>query len=470
MVQTIKNTPNGQAMTSSAHFDSSERADLGSKGGIFPCQKIRNMIKRGMITCFSGDNPDPKQIQPASLDLRLGKKAYRVRASFLPGPHQTVKDQLKKLQLHEFSLEDGAVLEKDCVYVVDLEEVLKLPASVSAVANPKSSTGRLDVFTRLITDNSETFDYVEPGYHGQLYAEISPRTFGIKVRSGTTLNQLRFRRWAGPQDRLLRPKLSNTDLRNLHKKSKLVDGEATIREGLIVRVDLTGEKKNSIIGYRAQKHTGIIDVDCPNSYKVDDFWEPIRATSNKRLILDPGEFYILASKEALHVPPAYAAEMLPIDPMMGEFRAHYAGFFDPGFGHAAAGGAGSRAVLEVRSHDVPFIIEDGQIIARLVYEELTEKPDHFYGQEIGSNYQSQGLKLSKHFKQKSTSRRSTASKPATTRKAPTNKKGVAIKASAERTTKPSSKKKQATPKVNDGRKKERKKTSIRTPRTQAQRA
>lgn len=377
--------------------DELPKAHLPSKGGIFPSQAIKDLIHRGFLKTANGVDILDNQIQPASLDLRLGKKAYRVRASFLPGRGQTVQSQLASLALHEFSLEEGAVLERECFYVVEVEECLNLPDSVSCFANPKSSTGRLDVFTRLISDGAEIFDYVEPGYKGKLYVEISPRTFSIKVRSGSRLNQLRFRRRIGQQDRFERPKLSDKDLRALHEKEQLVDGTPTIRDGLNTRVDLKGIDGSKLIGYRAQKHTDIIDVDKPNSYRMDEFWEPIFARQDGRLILDPGEFYILVSKEALHIPIEYAAEMVPIDPMMGEFRAHYAGFFDPGFGAESAGGKGSRAVLEVRSHDIPFVLEDGQIIARLIYEPLTEIPETIYGKDLKSNYQAQGLKLSKHF-------------------------------------------------------------------------
>lgn len=373
------------------------KANLPSKGGIFPSQSVKDLISRNFLKTTSGIKIQGDQIQPASLDLRLGKTAYRVRASFLPGRGQTVEKQLETLSLHEFPLEEGAVLERECFYVVEVEECLDLPDSVSAFANPKSSTGRLDVFTRLITDGAEIFDYVEPGYNGKLYVEISPRTFSIKVRSGSRLNQLRFRRRIGQQDRFERPKLSDKELRILHEKEQLVDCEPTIRDGLNTRVDLKGMDGTSLIGYRAQKHTDIIDVDKPGTYKMEDFWEPIHARKDGRLILDPGEFYILVSKEALHIPQEYAAEMVPIDPMMGEFRAHYAGFFDPGFGAESAGGKGSRAVLEVRSHDIPFVLEDGQIIARLIYEPLTEVPEMIYGKDLKSNYQAQGLKLSKHF-------------------------------------------------------------------------
>lgn len=405
------------------------RVKLTPNSGIFSRQRIFDLIKRKKVKLQNGSGFADDQVQPASLDLRLGAKAYRVRASFLPGTTNRVDEQLGKYQLHEISLEDGAILERDCVYVIELQEVLDLPESVRAFANPKSSTGRLDIFTRLITDHCEVFDYIEAGYSGKLYAEVSPRTFSIKVQKGVRLNQLRFQRRIGQQDRNQRSWLSDKELRELHKKEGLVDCEPTLRNGLNVRVDLRfGSKgkaaRDKVIGYRAQRFTEIVDVSQVNEYEIADFWEPVYANSDGSLILDPQEFYILASKEALHIPPLYAAEMIPVDPMMGEFRAHYAGFFDPGFGNKAAGGAGSKAVLEVRSHDVPFVLNDGQIIARLAFEELTEEPDIVYGRDLGSNYQSQGLKLSKHFKQP------VEPKVAVRKKASVAKKKTASKAAA----------------------------------------
>ena len=363
--------------------------------GILPSQRIAELIDNKTIDSLAKVRAD--QIQPASLDLRLGKTAYRIRASFLPGRNETLTNQLSQLKLHQFDLTEGAVLEKGFVYLVQLKESLKLPKSIAAVANPKSSTGRLDVFVRLITENSEMFDYVEPGYRGPLYAEISPRSFSIKVREGSRLNQIRFRQLAPAHAKHQTFVLSDRALKNLHETSPLVDKDPVIRQGLHVRVDLAGANPGKVIGYRAKRHAGIVDVDQVGRYQIAEFWEPMIAQANRRLILDPLEFYILASREALHIPPLYAAEMVPIDPMMGEFRVHYAGFFDPGFGHPAAGGAGSRAVLEVRSHEVPFFLEDGQMVGRLVYEKLAELPEHLYGQSLGSNYQRQGLKLSKHF-------------------------------------------------------------------------
>jgi dCTP deaminase len=331
----------------------------------------------------------PDQVQPASLDLRLGDIAYRVRASFLPGPHANVAERIDDLKLHEFGLADGAVLETGCVYIVPLIESLALGPALSAAANPKSSTGRLDVFTRVIADRARSFDQIEAGYHGPLYAEISPRTFPVLVREGSRLSQIRFRRGQAVLDAKA--------LGELHRSERLVDNDdADFAGGIGVGVDLSGHDRG-LVGYRAKRHTGVIDVERRQSYAVVDFWEPIQARDGK-MILDPNEFYILASKEAVQVPPDYAAEMVPFDPLVGEFRVHYAGFFDPGFGYAGAGGKGARAVLEVRSREVPFILEHGQTVGRLVYERMAERPLKLYGQGIGSNYQAQGLKLSKHFR------------------------------------------------------------------------
>jgi dCTP deaminase len=356
--------------------------------GILPAQAIRACIAAGEIS--TDTPPGPRQVQPASLDLRLGSIAHRVRASFLPGPGAKIGDKLQELLLHTFDLNKGAVLETGCVYIVPLQESLRLPAHLSAAANPKSSTGRLDVFTRVIADGVGAFDQIPAGYHGPLYAEICPQTFPIMVRRGSTLSQLRLR--AGD------PTVGDIELKALHREQVLVKGGAEdIAHGIALSVDLIGGK-SGLIGYRAKRHTGLVDVDVSGACPVADYWEPISAGAKNRLILDPDQFYILASKEAVHVPPAYAAEMMPFNPLVGEFRVHYAGFMDPGFGHAAAGGSGARVVLEVRSHKVPFVLEDGQIIGRLVYERLMEVPDMLYGQDLGSNYQGQSLKLSKHFK------------------------------------------------------------------------
>ena len=328
--------------------------------GILPCQSIEALIANRAITA---DTPfEQDQVQPASLDLRLGARAWRVRASFLPGRH-TVRERIASVAMHEVDLTRSAVLERGCVYIAELQERLKLPQGVSARANPKSSTGRVDVFVRLLTDHGARFDDVDEGYDGPIYMEIAPQTFSVLARTGTRLNQLRLK--AGDPPRL------RTES---------------------VGVDLTGE----IAGFRGRRHAGLVDLDKEDGHDPRDFWEPLHPKDGQ-LLLDPGEFYILASKGAVEIPVMEAAEMTPIDPSVGEFRVHYAGFFDPGFGTDEAHGKGSKGVLEVRSHETPFILEDGQTVARLVYEPLTEKPDRLYG-DLGSHYQRQGLKLSKHFR------------------------------------------------------------------------
>jgi dCTP deaminase len=354
--------------------------------GILPASAISRLCDSGAIRL---DRPvDHDQIQPASLDLRLGTKAYRVRASFLPGLRNTVLDKLKDISLHEIDLTAGAVLETGCVYIVPLMESLTLPVGISAAANPKSSTGRLDIFTRVIADHAQEFDKVPEAYDGPLYAEISPRTFPILARQGSRLSQIRFRAGA--------PTANDALIHALHANEPLItSGDVNIDGGLALSVDLMAMQKDAPVGFRAKRHSALVDVDKKGALDVLDYWEPIWRQGS--LILDPDQFYILASKEAVRVPPTHAAEMVPFNPLVGEFRVHYAGFFDPGFGHSSGHGEGARGVLEVRSHEVPFILEDGQIIGRLVYEPLTETPDKVYGQ-VGSNYQKQGLKLSKHFK------------------------------------------------------------------------
>jgi dCTP deaminase len=359
----------------------------GSQEGILAAEQISDLVESGAIGLTAPLDGD--QVQPASLDLRLGSRAYRVRASFLPGPRRTVAERLEALTLHDFDLTGGAVFETGCVYIVPLMERLDLPAGLSAAANPKSSTGRLDIFTRIIADRAREFDKIPAGYSGPLYIEVSPRTFPIVARSGSRLSQMRFRRGSA--------RLDDTALTALHEATPLVDGPHIIDNGLVLSIDLAGTVEG-VVGYRAKRHTGIIDVDRRGAYDRVDFWEPILRHRASELVLDPDQFYILVSREAVHVPPDYAAEMVPFDPLVGEFRVHYAGFFDPGFGHSPAGGAGSRAVLEVRSHEVPFVLEHGQTVGRLVYERMTQRPDALYGSDLGSNYQAQGLKLSKHFK------------------------------------------------------------------------
>ncbi|WP_354189384.1 2'-deoxycytidine 5'-triphosphate deaminase [Bartonella silvatica] len=357
--------------------------------GILADRDIQGLIENDILKALCPF--DATQIQPASLDLRLGKKAYRIRASFMPGADVKVLDKLERLKLHEFDLQEGAVLETGCVYIVPLLENLALPKTLSAVANPKSSTGRLDIFTRVITDNAQEFDKIYAGYHGPIYLEISPRTFPILVRTGSRLSQLRFRKGCSY--------LKEIELQALHTNETLISEDVPniSANGIGLSINLKGDE-NGLVGYRGKHHTSVIDIDKHATAHILDFWEPLFDRGQRELILDPDEFYILVSREAVHVPPLYAAEMTPFDPLVGEFRVHYAGFFDPGFGHVASGGKGAKAVLEIRSHEVPFILEHGQMIGRLVYEHMLNQPSTLYGHDSGSHYQAQGLKLSKHFK------------------------------------------------------------------------
>ncbi|HEX4134309.1 MAG TPA: 2'-deoxycytidine 5'-triphosphate deaminase [Bryobacteraceae bacterium] len=365
--------------------------------GVLPSQAIEKMVAGGQIRSRTPIAAD--QIQPSSIDLRLGGEAFRVRASFLASGAATIGSKLEQYRLHTIDLTRPAVLEKGCVYIVPLQEELALPPHISGKANPKSSTGRLDIFTRLITDEGRQFEIVPAGYQGRLYAEVVPRTFSVVVRQGERLSQLRlFQGDYAPSDELLRQLESEEGLVYLPDETP---GAANIQNGLRLSVDLAGEGTGGgtdIIGYRARKHAPLIDLARIQHYDLDEFWDPIRRNDSRTLILDPEDFYILASRERVRIPAQYAAEMVPFDATIGEFRIHYAGFFDPGFGYGAGDINGTRAVLEVRSHEVPFIMEHGQVVASLVFERLLERPRVLYGEGIGSSYQRQGLKLSKHFR------------------------------------------------------------------------
>lgn len=352
--------------------------------GVFNATDLEAAIATGVIRLPAPALPG--QVQPASMDLSLGATAWRVRAAFLPGADHTVAARLEQgMALHQLDLSAGAVLERGCVYVVRLAEGLTLPKGVLARANPKSSTGRIDVFVRLVTDYGTAYESVPDGYDGPLYAEISPRTFSVLVREGSRLNQVRLRRGDC--------RLDDAALMARQQADGLVSGgTAQIEGGLRMSVDL-GPSLGEVVGYRARHHTGLIDVDRVGALKAADYWEPIFAPKEGFIILDPDEFYILASREELRIPADLAAEMVPIDTELGAFRVHYAGFFDPGFGT----GAGSRAVLEVRGYDAPFLLDHGQTVARLIYETLSHVPETVYGEGLSSNYQGQGLRLSKHF-------------------------------------------------------------------------
>lgn len=359
--------------------------------GVLPYQRIRSLLDEGAVT---GEATEEVQLQPASLDLRLGDVAYQVSASLLPGKKAGVLEASERLHMQTLDLSKPQILLKGCVYIVPAQESLNLPRGMMAKANPKSTTGRLDVFARLITDHADQFDRVEVGYRGPLYIEIAPKTFNVKVQAGTKLNQLRF---------LFRRPMQWDASRQALESEALVfskTGEplaATISRGVWLTVDLTSDSGGSI-GWKARSNTPVIDFELIDHYEPSEYWEPIHANRTGDLILNPGEFYILASKERVRVPPAFAAEMVPYDPAMGEFRAHYAGFFDPGFGYGPDNPPGTRAILEVRSHDVPYLLRDGQSIARLMYEGLTDMPEKLYGQGLPSSYQDQHLGLAKQFR------------------------------------------------------------------------
>lgn len=355
---------------------------MGDRTGILPSQHLRRLISEGGLRASAPISE--AQIQPASLDLRLGRRAWRLRASFLPGAGNTVAGRLSDFAMHEMDLTTGAVFERDCVYLCEIAESLALPPDVAAAANAKSTSGRLDLFVRLIADGATEFDSAPEGYAGPLFAEISPRSFSVLARSGVRLNQIRLRRGDSA--------LEESEIRALDPEAR-----GDLRQGRPFSVDLRLEG-SAVAGYRARRHAGLIDLDRVGGYAIRDFWEALPAEPAGRLILDPGAFYILASRENLRTPPDCAAEMTPFSAAVGEFRVHYAGFFDPGFGCAEAGGEGARAVLEVRCHEIPFALEHGQNMGRLVYERMLARPDKLYGAGgVGSHYQGQGLKLAKQF-------------------------------------------------------------------------
>jgi dCTP deaminase len=390
------------------------------KNGIVPVQILKELVTYGVVSSQKDYPVEKNQFQPNSIDLRLGKTAYRVRCGFLP-ENETVMGKIEKLCQHEFSLENGAVLEPNCTYIIPLLESLHLPEStfftygessngksgnkftiqseskLTARTNPKSTTGRLDIFTRLVTDYTHRFEEISAGYKGPLYLEVVPKSFPVRVRTGQRLNQLRIRHGNG--------KLTDDEIIRTHSLSPVLFDENTnpvadehlkVDGGLFMSVDLKG-RKGSIVGYKARKNSNMIDLERIDHYKISEFWEPIYATEDNFIILEPEAFYIFASKERCRIPVHLAGEMVPYDTGSGELRTHYAGFFDSGFG-GDVNDKGARAVLEVRSHDVPFLVEDGQTFFSMIFEANTDVPDFTYGKEIKSNYQGQGLKLSKHFK------------------------------------------------------------------------
>jgi dCTP deaminase len=377
-------------------------------GGILPYQDIKRLIAGRRI---GASLPiEDRQIQPASLDLRLGHKAYRLISSFLPelspiSARLNVLDFYQSdLVMYEMDLTKGAILEKGHVYLVPLLEHLNLPKTIRARANPKSTTGRLDVFTRVVTDLNAGFDEIRAGYRGPLFLEVVPRSFAIKVQTGQSLNQIRF--ISGDStvtDQALLALHRKTPLLYHNDPSKKVVATRDFRaeRGLFLRIDLKGDERSDsgIIGYRAKKNSHVIDLGKVGHYAAADFWEPLYRHRQESLLLEPEEFYILASKERIRVPAGYAAEMVAYEAACGELRTHYAGFFDPGFGYGAKGELkGTQVVLEVRPHDVPFLIHDGQTFFKVVYDGMRDVPDQLYGVGIGSSYQQQALTLSKHFK------------------------------------------------------------------------
>ena len=361
--------------------------------GVLPFEHLNELLAEGAVT--AAEPIEAGQVQPASIDLRLGRYAIQVRASFLPGRGTTVVEAAQDLLVQEIDLERGAVLQKGAVYIIPLLESLDLAGNpgLLAKANPKSTTGRLDVFARLITDRADQFDIIERGYAGPLFAEVSPKTFSVRVRTGTRLNQLRFVRG--------RSASSHASRRAAEDEALVFDehGEpmkATVDSGIWFSVDLSGRAGEPIIGWKAKSETPVIDLDRVGYYEPEEFWDPVKPA--RQLILTPDAFYILGSKERVRVPATYAAEMLPYDQAMGEFRVHYAGFFDPGFGYGTGDLQGTRAILEVRSHEIPYALKDGQRIGRLMYERMLAVPERLYGVNAGSSYQDQGLGLSKQFK------------------------------------------------------------------------
>jgi dCTP deaminase len=375
-------------------FPSVSQESPSRSRGILPMQEIRELIRSGRI--IAAPAIEEPHIQPASLDLRLGSIAYRVRASFLPGPNSTIAAKIENLRMARVDLTGAAVLEKDCVYLVPLVEELDLPANISGKANPKSTTGRLDIFTRLITDYGVEFDRVPAGYRGKLYAEVVSRTFTVRIRAGMRLSQLRFVQGT--------PNTGDRAIRELDQEQTLVymdedsPARARLDRGLRITLNLEASQPGEIIAYKARLGAPVVELDKINHYPHDQFWEAHYESPEKTLILHPGDFYILASRERVRVPPDHAAEMVPFDPSDGEFRIHYAGFFDPGFGYGSSDIKGTRAVLEVRAHEVPFLMEHGQMVGRLNYIPLLSRPDKVYGTEIGSSYQQQALTLSKQFR------------------------------------------------------------------------
>jgi dCTP deaminase len=369
--------------------------------GVLPNQYLEAAVSAGVIEAGGWRVPG-ENVQPASLDLRLAETAYRIRCSFLPG-NDTVERRVKDFIVDEIDLHrEGAVLETNRPYLIPLKERLALPPAVRGKANPKSSTGRADVFTRVITDNSARFDEIAPGYQGGLYLEVVPLSFPIRVREDLSLNQLRLS--------VGRAELTDAEVRAHHEAEPILfaDGrpvpasELSLANGLFLGLNLRGDGRGRV-GYRARGSAPLLDMTRTAHTDPDAYWEDVRHEDGDRIILTPRNFYLLMSHEAVRIPPSLAAEMTAYDPTSGELRTHYAGFFDPGFGYDATGGIqGSTAALEVRAHDVPFMVEDRQRVCKLTFERMLEQPTLLYGQQIGSSYQGQTETLGKHFRRAGT--------------------------------------------------------------------
>ncbi len=364
--------------------------------GVLPSQRLRDAVACDWIIADPWKIPS-ESIQPASVDLRLGDHAWALRCSFLPDNDSTVEQKIEELAFERIDLRDGATLERDRPYLVPLIEELRLPSEIRAKANPKSSTGRLDVFTRVLTDRNHRFDEIPAGYRGRLYLEVVPRTFAIRVKTGLALNQVRLMHGDG--------RLGDEELIALHRRCPLLyrgsrpvpDSQLSLADGLFLSLDVSGSAE-SIVGYRAKKNSLPIDLTRAGALRWQDFWEPVHPEAGGRIVLEPEVFYLLLSAEGVSIPPSYAAEMLAYDPTAGELRTHYAGFFDPGFGYSRKQRVhGSRAALEVRARDVSFMVEHGQPVCKLAFERMTDEPDVLYGEDVGSNYQGQQTMLSKHF-------------------------------------------------------------------------
>jgi dCTP deaminase len=370
------------------------------KEGVFSRELLMDAIASGVIGAGGFKIPDTN-VQPASLDLRLGEIAYRIRCSFLPGP-QSVERKLRDYVIDELDLhKEGAVLETNRPYLVLLKEQLNLPPGVRAKANPKSSTGRIDVFTRVVTDEGHRFDEIAEGYQGPLYLEVVPLSFAVRVREDLSLNQLRLS--------IGRTTLSDDEVRDFHAEQHPLlfeDGrpvpasELALSDGMFLGLDLKGDA-TARVGYRARENAPLLDLTRDEPIEPEAFWEPVQSEEGDRIVLSPQKFYLLMSSGAVSIPPELASEMTAYDPTNGELRTHYAGFFDPGFGFDPEGPRdGSRAALEVRAHDVPFMIEHGQRVCKLTFDRMLEAPRTLYGEAIGSSYQRQEETLGKIFRRR----------------------------------------------------------------------